>query len=182
MLLKKKATLIFLFLILCTGFVSAKSYTLEKAKIDISVNGDSSILINETITFNFDGGFTYAYRDIKYGEERIENIDVYEKINGRLVPLEYETSNVGKNTIRVKWYYVAINEKKTFVMSYTLKEALKVYNDAAEFYWKIWGEGWEVPLKEIEGTFELPEEVENNKDVYTWGHPKLDGKIAILGN
>jgi uncharacterized membrane protein len=181
MLLNKKTILFFLTFLLLITIASAKSYTLEKAKIDMVVNDDGSVSVKEYITFNFQGSFTFAYRDIEYENEIIEGINVYEyTMKGGETPLRYETS--GSNPLRVTWYYTANNEQRTFLISYKLKNAIKNYNDVSEFYWKIWGSGWDYSLKEIEGNFELPKEVNDSKEVYTWGHPQLEGKIAMLQN
>ena len=174
-------TFILLILVSCYS-VNAKSYSIPKANIDISVNDDSSLLINESITFNFNGQFSYAYRDIYYDKEIIEDIKVFEIKNNQLIPINSYPNVISSNTLRVNWLYKALNEQKKFLISYKLKNALKIYNDVAEFYWKIWPPGWDSEVADLEGTFNLPSKVNDPKEVYTWGHPKLNGKIEILNN
>src|SRR3989344_5299933 len=140
----KKFLLFLIILILISPYILAKSYTLEKANIDIVVNPDASLSVKELITFNFNGPFTFAYRDIEYNNNfflkqkiklHIENIKVYEYKNNDLIELKYELSKHKENSMRVKWFYTANNEKKPFLITYTLKNALKVYNDVTEFNW-----------------------------------------------
>jgi len=63
-----------------------------------------------------------------------------------------------------------------------LFKAVKAYDDVGEFYWKVWGEGWEHRLGELYGEIELPSEVQDAKDVYSWGHPEINGKIGLVEN
>ncbi|OGJ21404.1 hypothetical protein A3K73_09235, partial [Candidatus Pacearchaeota archaeon RBG_13_36_9] len=177
----KKGYFVFVLIILLLSFVNAKSYSLEHAEINILVNQDGSLEINETIEFNFVGDFSYAYRDFEFYVGTIEDIKVYDVTNS-IVLLSSDITSTGAHKQQLKWYYSASNERKRFLISYKLKNSLNVYKDITEFYWKIWGNGWAYPLKEISGTFELPAAVSNPKDVYTYGHPQLNGKIAILEN
>jgi uncharacterized membrane protein len=169
----------FLFILPCAA---AKSYTLDKALIDMTVNDDGSISVQESITFTFSGQFSFAYRDMEYGSERITDANAYEKTDAGMTPLKSEFTSLSSNVKRVKWYYSASDETKTLLITYKISDALTVYTDVAEFNWKIWGDGWEYGLKDLEGTFTLPKQAESNTDVYTWGHPSLDGKIAIKDN
>ena len=180
--MKKNLLLPLLFLLLLLPLVSAKSYTLDKANIDIAVDDDSALLINESIVFTFSGPFTFAFRDIDYTDQQISDVKVYDVTDSGLVPLKFEFTDLNSNTKRVKWYYSAQDTKKTFLISYRLTNAMTVYSDVAEFNWKIWGSGWDHPLSDIEGTFHLPKKAKSNLDVYTWGHPDLNGKIAIKDN
>jgi uncharacterized membrane protein len=177
----KKFLFIALILLLLPA-VSAKSYTIEKAVIDMSVDDDGSILVNESISFIFSGSFTFVFRDIDYNKESISDVAVFEYTDSGLVPLKFEFTDIDSDTKRVTWHYSAVDTKKKFLLSYRLSNALKVYDDVADFNWKIWGSGWDHPLGEIEGNFILPKKAASNLDVYTWGHPQLNGKIAIQKN
>src|SRR3989338_65174 len=167
-----------LVLIVFLSVAYAKDYTLQKAQIDYEIMPNSSIAVKQSITYDFSGSFSYAYIDLPLGEWGFEDIAVFDEMGA---DLKAEGSYVGKY-FRVKWFYSAGNETRTFTIRYTLKNALKVYDDVAEFYWKVWGEGWEKGVAEIEGSVLLPAAVENPKDVYTWGHPSLEGKIGISEN
>ena len=171
--------MLIIFLIL--PFVLAKSYTVDKANIDIVVNPDASLDIDEKITFNFNGPFTFAYRDFALSDERLSDIKVYDVTNGQKTPLTYDLTTLASFNKRIKWFYDANNEKKEFLISYKLTNALKVYDDVTEFNWKIWGDGWDHSVQDIEGTFDLPGIIDSN-EVYTWGHPQLNGKIGFMNN
>lgn len=172
----KYVLFLFLIFILSFSLVDGKSYSLNKANIEMYILDNGSINVSEEITFNFDGDFTFAYRDIPKGYWNISNISVYEGNNNIKTEILNESNN-----IRIKWYFNASNEVKTFKITYILKNAINSYNDVSELNWKIWGDGWELPLNEIFATIYLPGETTPEK-VYTYGHPKLDGKIGMLDN
>ncbi|MBU2420940.1 MAG: DUF2207 domain-containing protein, partial [Nanoarchaeota archaeon] len=101
--------------------------------------------------------------------------------SNRSKELQTEIFDYGNNT-RIKWFYSAENEKKTFTIKYTLKKAVTAYNDVAELNWKVWGSNWGVPLSELYGWIELPKKVQDSNDVYVWGHPKVNGQIGLIEN
>lgn len=169
---------IFLALLFLSSFVSAKYYTLEKADVAIFIDDNSNVWVDEMITFNFYGSFTYAYRDIPKGSWEISDIYVLDENEN---DLQFELSNNGNNT-RITWHYNANDVVRTFIIGYKLKYALNVYNDVAELNWKLWGSSWDLPLKEIVGNIYLPRKVNDPKEVYTWGHPEVNGKIGLLDN
>ena len=171
----KKIFLLFFALILLCAVASAKSYSLEKADIKIRIEQDALVHVQEDLTFNFSGSYTYAYRDFEYGDWEVENIQVLENN----YPVNFDESFTGSG-MRITWHFSATNEKRIFTIKYDLKKAVTAYNDVAEFYWKVWGSGWAVPLRELYGTIELPMRVADPNEVYTYGHPQLNGKIAML--
>src|SRR3989344_441068 len=120
--MQKKYFLIFLILLIFISFycVNAKSYSIPKANIDISVNDDASLLINESITFNFNGKFSYAYRDIYYDKEIIEDIKVFEIMNNQLIPINSYPNIISSNTLRINWQYQALNEQKVIFQAFNI--------------------------------------------------------------
>jgi len=155
--------------------VAAKSYTISKAFIDMQMGPDGTMEVTETITFSFSGSFSFAYRDFEPGPWQITDIQVEEA--GR--QLRYETSS-HNGGMRIKWHYSAANQKKTFTIRYKLRNALKCHEDVCDLYWKIWGDGWDSKVSDLEGAIRLPGTVTDTKDVYTWGHPDLErGKIMM---
>lgn len=169
--------LILLFSLFLFSFVSAKSYSLEKANIVVTINDDASITVSESITFNFNGSYSYAFRSIPEEYWNISNISVSENN----LPLKFEISNEN-NFKKIIWYFNVTNETRIFTITYDLTNAITSYDDISEFNWKLWGSNWDVSLNEIIATIYLPKVVNDPKEIYTYGHPKLDGKIGLLDN
>src|SRR3989338_5889010 len=113
MRLQTQVILILSIMLFALPLVDAKSYSLQKADILMTVNNDSSISVQETISYRFRGSFTYAYRDIDLKNEQISDINVYESRDGFLVQLPYKISQTGSGK-RVTWYYNASYESKEF--------------------------------------------------------------------
>ena len=177
---KENAYVLFLLLLIFT-FAFSKSYSLDKAELYYKIQQDSSITVEERITFNFNGSFSYAYRTFPSGSYEIQSFEVYDISSGKEVKLSVDKSYESGRE-KYTWHYSATNERKTFLLRYKLLKALKVYDDVAEFYWKVWGSDWSVPLKEIYGYIELPDKVDDANKVYVWGHPEINGKIGLIEN
>lgn len=179
----KHRTLLFaalLAFVLLSGTASAKSYSLDKAELYYKVMPDGLVEAREEITFDFSGSFSYAYRDIPNGEWQLSDIKVYDTTAGREA-LPFTVSLHGSDR-RIQWNFSAEDESRTFSVEYRLSNAVRAYDDVAEFYWKVWGEGWDHRLAELYGEIELPGQVRDAKEVYSWGHPEVNGKIGLLDN
>jgi uncharacterized membrane protein len=176
-----RKSFLFLFIILVflfsLTFVSAKYYSIDEANTQFIINKDGSIDVTEYITFNFSGDFSFAYRTLPSGSWNYSNFHIYDGEK----ELEYDTSHTYSGT-EYKWYYSASNEMKTFRMTYTINNAITAYQDVAEFNWKIWGGDWEKGVGELKGFILLPEKVDDANEVYTWGRPEINGKIALQNN
>lgn len=177
-MLKNYFGLFFLFSFLFLfSFVNAKSYTLENANINMQILSDSSILVSEEITFNFNGNYTYAFRTIPKGYWTISNVEIYD---GNKLLNHSVTQN--QDSMEIRWSFNAYTEIKTFKITYILQNAITSYDDVSELNWKLWGDDWDLALNEINATIYLPKPVNDPKEIYTFGHPKLDGKIGLLDN
>jgi len=172
---QKILLLLFFFLLFLNAY--AKDYSLEKAEVFMHVLPDATIKVEEKITFNFSGNFSFAFREIPLGYWQLKNIKVTE--NNASLPFELTETN---NNIRITWHFNASNEKRTFTITYDLIKAISAYNDVAELNWKVWGSNWSKPLKEIYGFIELPSLVENPKEIYVFGHPEINGKLGLIEN
>ena len=162
-----------IFILILFSFLSpaiSKSYWLPEVKCKINILEDGSLLWNYSLKFSFNGQFSYAYMDIPTKGVAIENISVSE-------PFTVESKG---STLRVRWNFPASNEEKTFNISYKMRNALKVYNDIAELYWKVWPEGWAVKVGKLKAVLILSKKLPSKEGLYIWGHPRLPGKVSIL--
>lgn len=150
--------------------VYAKSYWLPQVDCRIDVQKDGSLLWKYSLKFSFSGKFSYAYMDIPTTGVKIEEISSPEDIS---------IENM-ENLIRVKWSFSAEDEERTFNVSYKMSNALKVYNDIAELYWKVWPEGWDVNVGKLNVRVYLPSRANSKEELYIWGHPRLPGLVGIL--
>ena len=101
------ALILFLLLVFCLN-AGAKSYTLDKAEVYYKIMPNGMVEASEKITFDFDGSFSFAYRDIPKGQWLLENVAVFDVSDGSRKPVKFETIDQGSDT-RIKLYYDASN-------------------------------------------------------------------------
>jgi uncharacterized membrane protein len=162
----------------------AKTYSLEGMRIDAFVEPDGSMRVSELVTYDFDGEFSYAYRDIplKTGEELV-GVGVGE------AGIRYQLSDGGaprtfsmsarRDGVRITWHYAARNEERTFEISYTLTGLVRRYPDTAEIYYKFVGEEWDRAIGRVDVEVHLPDSVEPS-GIRAWAHGPLHGTLRIL--
>jgi len=114
-----------------------KLYYYPEIKTDIYFYTDGSSQVLQQRTYSFDGDFSWADVNLKKtGADDIVINQVAEKINDVWQPLDAEIQD-NPNSVYVRWNYSAHNEEKTFLLDYTIRGAVKRYQDVAEFYWKF---------------------------------------------
>jgi uncharacterized membrane protein len=141
--------------------VNAESITNFESQVKI--NFDSSILITETIKYNFGDNERhgiYRYIPINYktnaGNKSI-NLDLQSiTIDGQDENYEVSQSGLEKN-IKIGKSSSLIKGEHTYVIVYKVKKAINYFESLDELYWNITGNGWEVPIENISASIILPE-------------------------
>jgi Predicted membrane protein (DUF2207) len=131
-----------------------KSYDFPLVTIDATVDQNGSLRLVEQRTFDFHGFFTYAYFDIDWPPDRIEDFLVLE--HGQ--PLDRVRQRVVRvdGKFRSVWTYVAQDERRTFTIEYTARCAVDVFADTAHLLWQFVGTGWSVPTEHLHVTVHVP--------------------------
>jgi len=140
----------------------AKSYTIQDALIRAKIDTNGALLVNETVTYVFDGCFQTVYRAIPLGGyETIHDIRGYS--DRGFSPNQWEERKI--YNYEFNFNQKVCNDDVTITLSYYFKNALKVYEDAAEIHYQFWGSGWQ-SIKSVEFELELP-----NEATEFWVHP-----------
>lgn len=158
--LKGLKLLIFLsFFLLTPSLVWAKSWHFEKWVTDITVNPDSTFVVRETQTIEFQGPFTWLQRDIALKRlKKISEIKVYDEKGRLLGPGEVETSrSVGE--VKVKINFQAQDEERTWMIEYKVQGGIGFFRDYDELYWNAVSQEREVPIEKAEVLVHLPQDV-----------------------
>src|SRR3989344_3028082 len=174
--------------ILTTKPALAKSYSITNDQFTIQINTDKSISVKEVLTYDFDGSFSWAEMWIPVKPPQSQSMDmtniraitqfsVKSADNSEVQILEQKTEN---EQFYAKWGYSAHNEQKTFLISYTVINAIRKYPEVAELYWKVIGPDWDIPHHSVDVTVTLPEAVNTISDLYVYGHGPLNGKSEII--
>ena len=125
----------FIFTILSIETISAKSYSYSYINIVLDFEKDGSVFVSQERAYDFKGSFSWAFLDLKKKDSSDINFIEIRDLN-RDKELTYDVQEDEKH-VKATWSYTASDEVKRFLIVYEIKDAVKRYNDVAEFYWKI---------------------------------------------
>ncbi len=83
------------------------------------------------------------------------------------------------NTYEIAWN-VGLDDSsgnRIYEISYTVENAVKVYNDCAELYWKFLSDENQMSGENLTGRIRLPAEVSDINSLRVWGHGNINAYI-----
>ena len=162
---KNAFTIILLFLILFSAVsaVSAdddRSYTIDRAFVDLTIGSDGLLHVNERYDYSFDGKFNGVYRDIplKPGES-IKNIEI--SADGAY-PVLVQSDEGGYKHLKIYLYSDEAHTKGirdcnvNIYISYDMVNVVTLFNDVGGLQYKLWGDEWDVGVGEVYVNVNLP--------------------------
>lgn len=192
---KIKIMLIFITILLFPCIVNAASdFDLEKIDFKAIVDEKGNMQVSETWYVDIDGQTNTLFKTFsKYTSivnvtvEEITNGSEHEFIKSNIYQYHVDTDRyyAMKNTegdFEIAWGINKSSGKRTYVINYTVLDAVKVYNDCAEIYWQCIGEKFSSPIREITGTVTLPTKVQLIDNLRVWGHGQLNGEVKRTSN
>jgi hypothetical protein len=172
--------------LLAPAAAAAKSYRVPEAAVDVRVRADGALVVQERLTFAFDGVFRGAYRLLPVPLSRGHRIDAvfvsedgedYRPGGGTTIGVDDRPGTFGVVSeggwARVVWHFAARDEERTFVVRYRLSGATIAYDDVADVFLQVWGDQWRVPVERLRATVHLPRGAAPAERalVRVWGHP-----------
>jgi uncharacterized membrane protein len=162
-------------LVQLTGAASthAKDAQLIKVQIDATVLPNGDVRMMESRTYQFDGSFSYAYRDLlKARVDSITDIRVSDansdfRFDDSEQPRTYRIQQ-DNDKARVTWYYQAENEKRTFTIRYHLTGKLVVGPEWVELNHLFIGDKWEMDSENVTLNIHFAEPVRS--ELHNWIH------------
>lgn len=126
---------------------------------DITVNPDGSLLINETIKYDFEGAERRGiYRDISnnhaqpatawYKDRYIDFELLSVRKNGEVEPYTTDDSYDGLS-VRIGNPDVYISGVHVYEISYRVDGAISIFPEFEELYWNVLGDEWVVPVRNV---------------------------------
>jgi hypothetical protein len=162
------------------AMAQAKEYHMDRFDTDITVNTDGSMDIVETLTFVFTSGtFRRGLRTWELNKlEGITVTSVAENRNSTLryyteeafdpdnstagVPGTYGIENDGKE-LRVRWIFgTTANATRTFLISYHVNGAIRVYANVNTLAWYAVPPRWESPIDQTRVSATFPTGIVTN--------------------
>lgn len=128
----------------------------------IKINSDSSILVTETIKYDFGSLEKHGiFRDIPI---RYKTSSGNKSINLELQNItidgqkeNYEISKNGSSeSIKIGKAESVITGEHTYVISYIVKGSINYFENLDELYWNVTGNGWPVVIENTSVSIEMP--------------------------
>ncbi len=169
---------------------AAKSYHIESADVTIEVMPDGSLLVTERLTFDFDGTFSGAYRDVPLAvNETFELVSIGDEL------VQYQPGGCSwlgcssppgtygldqqPGLARMVWHHSSNNQTRTFELVYRMKGVVTVYDDVADLQYKVWGDQWGVRADRVTASVLLPDDASPG-DLRVYGHPYgVEGETSL---
>ena len=150
----------------------ANDYSIPDIRIEVEILEDGTVRFTEHLTYHFDGTFSWAdHRFPKDGFSEVSNIMVFEDQNDYINSNTEETGTFSVSQsnrfLIIKWYYNAIDEPRTFSISYDLAGALTVGEEWVQFYWIYLASGRNKSTSNLEIDISLPSEATAG-NIYAW--------------
>ena len=119
---------------------SSKWYDASRFDVDAVVQSDGSLLVTETVVFNFHGDpFTYVFRELP--TDHTDGITgLAATLDGRPLPLGDQPGQVeisGRNPVRVTWHFEPTSDtSRTFVLTYTMLGLVRQEGERDAVIWQ----------------------------------------------
>ncbi|NLA26495.1 MAG: DUF2207 domain-containing protein, partial [Firmicutes bacterium] len=161
-----------------------RSYYFPMVHIEAEIHPDGSMSVVENRTFRFRGRYRGAWeyillkhnasiRDVMVsegGEPYRQEAPGTQDIPG----IFYVEQQPGR--IYIDWSFEALNEQRTFAISYMVENAVLAHQDVAELYYQFIGDEWEERTNHARVVLTLPENV-TAEELGVWGHGPLYGSV-----
>ena len=183
-------------LILLSATKSEASLYLENLDFTAQINEDGSMDVVETwdISVSETNTLYKTFNKDKTKYSELTNISVEEITNG--INKEFLQSNEWKYHLDKDSYFGGTNNdnqyeiawgvsidstsRRQYLIKYTVKDAIKKYEDCAELYWQFVGSDFEISANNITGIIKLPGNAISKDDIKVWGHTKyLNGEVYV---
>ena len=155
----KKAILVILFtglFALLPGLTQAKSWEFASWDVDIMVNEDSTFDVTETHVYDFQGEFSWVQREIPvYRFREIKNVVVTDQDGNVLEEPDIEITQWPSETT-IKLSFEAKDEKKTFIISYTILGGIGFFEGHDELYWNAVSADRDVYIRSVYAEVKIP--------------------------
>lgn len=192
--------ILLVFIVMLLSFSTKSNASLElndlNFKVNVKNNGDIDITEKWNIeiedtntlfkTFNKNGSYDYIENvsvkeifDDESSKDFIQSNEYKYHVNQGI----FQALENPNGKFEIAWGVNITGIKtNTYEIKYTVKNAVKVYNDCADFYWQLVGSDFEVHSKKVSGTVTIPTGIANMEDLRIWAHGPLNGTINKINN
>jgi uncharacterized membrane protein YgcG len=179
-----------LILFLSSSF--AQYFTIQKFHSEITIQEDSSFVVEETIEVKFERPRHGIFRDIPYQYrnelgKRIKTPTTILSVTDQAgKKWKYKVETAG-NALRIrigdaKRY---VKDFQTYLITYRVENAILFFDDHDELYWNVTGNAWQAPIEEASADVTLSTEKKSNnlwEGCYTGVHGSNQSECSFEGS
>ncbi len=166
-----------------------KHYEITDADVDVELQRDGSLIVDETLDFDFSGDFSGAYREFPLnGNARVTDVSVSEggmeyQPGGNTAlgsvdsPGTFGAERRPGRDFRIVWHYEAADEARTFQVTYRVVNATDVHDDVVDVTWTVWGDQWDFWLDHLDASIGSQKGAEPEA---AWLRPRSLGVEPVL--
>ena len=167
------------------------------ANVTLRLARDSSVLVSERLTFDYQGIYHASYRDIPLANGATidpnsisvrEGNRVYQPGGCTTFGCTDRTGVFGVTTapdgsgVRIVWHHNASDQRRTFVVSYRLDKVVDAYDDVLDFNARVWGDQWDFSLDHLTAQLRSPLLDPANRTYQVWASPRSVEAKTIRGS
>jgi uncharacterized membrane protein len=170
----------------------AREWRITNFASSMQVAPDGTTTVRENLTVSFEGEFHGIYRDIPiqypgpHGSNYTLFLTVTGVTDGQGNKLKYDSSVQGDFRHLKIYIPDAVNTTKVVDISYTVKNAVRWFDDHDELYWNVTGNDWPVPIDSAMAIILFPPNAANNLrgQAFTgvYGSEGRDATTVVNGN
>ena len=141
---------------------SAQYFTINKFHSDIMIQGDSSVIVKETIEAEFHQSRHGIYREIpfryrdEFGKVITTPLRVLSVTHDSGKAWKYRVKKTGPTIhIRIGDAKRYVKGRQTYVITYEVENVILFFNDHDELYWNVTGNYWKAPINEASASVSL---------------------------
>ncbi len=170
----------------------AREWRITNFASSMQVAPDGTMTVRENLTVSFEGEFHGIYRDIPiqypgpHGSNYTLFLTVTGVTDGQGNKLKYDSSVQGDFRHLKIYIPNAVNTTKVVDISYTVKNAVRWFDDHDELYWNVTGNDTPVPIDNAMAIILFPPNAANNLrgQAFTgvYGSEGRDATVTVNGN
>ncbi len=181
--------------LLCLALLApafARDWHIARFDARMSVAQDGTTQVTERLDVVFEGVYHGIYRDIpiEYPGPHGSNYTLFLKVTGVTDgdgnKLKYDSS-VRNGSRHLKIYIPdAVDATRTVLIGYSVRNAVRWFDDHDELYWNVTGNDWAVPIESASAIISFPENAAGNlrAQAFTgvYGAQAQDATVEIHGS
>ncbi len=170
----------------------AREWRITHFDDELNVHQDGTMTVREHLMVSFEGQFHGIYRDIpiQYPGPHGSNYTLFLNITGVTDEsghkLKYDSSVQGDYRHLKIYIPDAVNASRNVNIEYTVKNAIRWFDDHDELYWNITGNDWPVPIDQVSASILFPPGTVNNLRAQAfsgvYGAQEQNATVVVNGN